>query len=1032
MSNQSSKIALEALYKSLHIGERRARKISVFSFFRGYKKAQTWKNLSGFINHPENFDKKIAFENCKPYEFCILLGQAKVEPSLSININWLLDAIEFEYAENEITNFTIRFPILEEFLSRGLIAPFVNQINYSINHLQNQCKIDDGSINIFLVSQLGFLEQMVRRAVVLDLNIKQLKGLLVGSSESEKFKFFVNSFNSLENRLEFFQKYPVLFRMAIQKLSHWSNSCREFSTRLQNDRILLLDKFQIPTEIKIKSIRPSGDTHNHGRSVMVVDFENGQSIVYKPRSVSLEFSFQEYIKFFNGVYKGLDLKTIKVLDQEEYGWVEFVPFCELQSENESDSYHFKLGFLTAIVYSLNGVDVFFENLVASGPDPVIIDLETMFHTSIESATNPSPVHALQSLLYESVYGIGILPQPGMGASEKEVFDISVLGVKKNAKAPYKVTGIENIGRSDMRITEISGWVPDNKSSSENNYSPKRKGTHFFNGLKAGLQCIHDHKRVLAADGALIDQLFARAKRRLIVRDTKEYGALQQDETHPDLLKDQIDREWHWDNLWSGVFDRPALAYFLKSELKQLKHGDIPYFSGEVISTTVVGGDGEILDLSEIYSQSPLEKVKKKLISFNLKNLEDQVRIAATSLGLSHLIGVTQPKFNPQKSLVSNAQVIAEFLIERVTTSPLKPWLDTSFNPVPLARDANLVRIVPSDPFMYEGILGVVLFLNELGLYVDNYGIQQRSLSLVKSVFAELTASPHYSASGFVGLASAVYVVDKCIVSNPEIFGIFENDLSPLILKISDVVDSESRLDFLLGIAGIATALIPYAKRTMTQQSLDLLTKLRDRLELAAVKILQSDQPIEGLDYIRGFSHGISGIALAIYRLGELFNKENSIELAGKLLLHESSLIANDKWTDSHEFNGKPLVGWCHGSAGIALAISSMPRLLELNNNVNAYYQLAVSNTFKKARYSSKCLCHGTSGNLLCISNKNSEPEALEKLMVEFDEDLLDTGFASFDAAQTMGIGLMTGLSGIGYYLLIRSRQDKDLGFLTLS
>ena len=98
----------------------------------------------------------------------------------------------------------------------------------------------------------------------------------------------------------------------------------------------------------------------------------------------------------------------------------------------------------------------------------------------------------------------------------------------------------------------------------------------------------------------------------------------------------------------------------------------------------------------------------------------------------------------------------------------------------------------------------------------------------------------------------------------------------------------------------------------------------------------------------------------------------------------------------------------------------------------AYYQLAVSNTFEKARYSSKCLCHGTGGNLLCISTTNPKPEVLEKLMAEFEDDLMRTGFASFDAAQTMGVGLMTGLTGIGYYLLIRSKQHKDLSFLTLS
>jgi type 2 lantibiotic biosynthesis protein LanM len=1031
LSNKISEKALKAFYKSLYIGERRVRKISVFSFFKGYKKFKTWKKLSGFNNSSENFSKRLAFEKLSQYEFCILLGQDEIEPISSVNIKWLLDALEVELSNFDVPTYRIKYPVFDEYFSRGLIAPFGNQIIGVINNLKEN-NLDDELINICLESQLGFLEQMIRRAVVLDLNICELKYGLTGSSESEKFQSYINSFCSIEKRRDFFQNYPVLFRMALNKLSFWSSASSEFFTRLNNDRDLILEIFGIPKEIKIKSIRPSGDTHNHGRSVIVVDFEDGHCLVYKPRSTSLELAFQEYIKFFNQLDNSLDLKTIKVIDQDEYGWVEFVPYSELQNQNDSDSYYFKLGFLNAIVFSLNGVDIFFENLIASGKDPVIIDLETMFHTSIEPKTNPSPLSTLQSQLYDSVYGIGILPQPGMGSSEDEVFDVSVMGAKKNSKAPYKVTGIENFGRSDMRIMEIPGWIPDNKSSSENNNTFQMKGSNLFLGLQAGLRLISENKVQLASDGAVIDQLFSKAKRRLIVRDTKDYGALQQDETHPDLLKNQIDREWHLDNLWSGVFDRPALNNFLKSELNQLKIGDIPYFSGGVSSRNVVGGDGEIIDLSGVFSENPLEKVKKKLISFDLRGVEDQVRIAAISLGLSNLAGITQPNFNSDKSLIDNSKAIAEFLIARTNTSLKNPWIDTSLNPVPMAKEADAVRVVPSDPFLYEGILGVALFLNELGMHIGNHEFQKQSVNFVNSVFAEITASPNYSASGFVGLSSVVYTVNKCIEVNSTLFGIFDDELPPLILKISNKVDTESRLDFLLGIAGIAAALIPYSKRTKSQQSFDLLEKLRDRLEIASEKILQSDQPIEGLDYNRGFSHGISGIALAIYRLGEFFNDENLIELAGKLVLHESLLIANDKWTDSHQFDGKPLVGWCHGSAGIALALSFMPKLLDSNKAVMAYYQMAFSNTFEKARYSSKCLCHGTAGNLLCISKNNGNSKILDNLMVDFERDLLATGFSSFDSAQTMGVGLMTGLSGVGYYLLIRSRQQKDLSILTLS
>ncbi len=115
MTHKISEKALKAFYKSLHIGERRVRKTSVFSFFKGYKKFKTWKKLSGFNNSPENFSKRLAFEKFSQYEFCILLGQDEIEPNSSVNIKWLLDALEIE-----LSNFDVAGPLTESVLMGNL------------------------------------------------------------------------------------------------------------------------------------------------------------------------------------------------------------------------------------------------------------------------------------------------------------------------------------------------------------------------------------------------------------------------------------------------------------------------------------------------------------------------------------------------------------------------------------------------------------------------------------------------------------------------------------------------------------------------------------------------------------------------------------------------------------------------------------------------------------------------------------------------------------------------------------------------
>ena len=131
-------------------------------------------------------------------------------------------------------------------------------------------------------------------------------------------------------------------------------------------------------------------------------------------------------------------------------------------------------------------------------------------------------------------------------------------------------------------------------------------------------------------------------------------------------------------------------------------------------------------------------------------------------------------------------------------------------------------------------------------------------------------------------------------------------------------------------------------------------------------------------------------------------------------------------------NGAPLVGWCHGSAGISLALSSMPKLLLRNKELKEYFNIAISNTLSKGVFDSKCLCHGTAGNLLCVAGHASINANINNLMKQFEVNLLESGFISTGAAQTMGIGLMTGLTGAGYYLLGRADSRVDYGFLTLS
>jgi lantibiotic modifying enzyme len=325
-----------------------------------------------------------------------------------------------------------------------------------------------------------------------------------------------------------------------------------------------------------------------------------------------------------------------------------------------------------------------------------------------------------------------------------------------------------------------------------------------------------------------------------------------------------------------------------------------------------------------------------------------------------------------------------------------------------------------------------MFFDDLHRLTDNKNFYSISNDLALSVFKEIECNSHYAPSGFAGLSSIIYVINRSIAKQNSSLSAYESKLSGLVKLIEAKTDQEERLDFLLGISGIACALLPYVSRTSSKTGLSILRNLLTRLTVAGNEILRSKESIAGMDYLRGFSHGITGISLSLYRLGEFFKVEEVNDLVTKLLLHEYALIKDGKWTDSHTYGDDHLVGWCHGSAGIALALSSMPKIIEENKFINDYYHKAVSNTLLKGVYESKCLCHGTGGNLLCLRKLSSENKMISRLTNQFQVDLLESGFSSMGVAQTMGVGLMTGLTGAGYYLLGISDLNFDYDFLTLS
>src|SRR5262249_28480731 len=142
----------------------------------------------------------------------------------------------------------------------------------------------------------------------------------------------------------------------------------------------------------------------------LLTFASGARLVYKPRPLACESHFQDLLAWLDRHRAPANLRTFRVLDRGDYGWVEFVQAQPCHRPAELGSYHQRLGALLAILHMAGAVDFHFQNLVAAGEQPVAVDLESLFHPALPLAESaPADERLAAKALGESVLRVGLLP-----------------------------------------------------------------------------------------------------------------------------------------------------------------------------------------------------------------------------------------------------------------------------------------------------------------------------------------------------------------------------------------------------------------------------------------------------------------------------------------------------------------------------------------------------------------------------------------------------------------------------------------------
>ncbi len=919
------------------------------------------------------------------------------------------------------------------------------------------CPFDPETVGERLLPNLArALWVPLSRTLVLELHVAGLAGELAGDTPEERFADFTERLRRPETALAFLHTYPVLARLLALWTDQWVTFSLEFLTHLAADGDRLRETFGVEGRLAAAD-GGAGDSHRGGRSVILLRFDSGRRLVYKPRSLAVEARFQELLDWLH--QRGFEprFRTLSVLDRGDYGWAEFVADAECASRAEVRRFYERQGGYLALLYLLDAADFHSENLIAAGEHPVLVDLEALFHPRIDlpdlRRQRGEPGEGLQ----RSVLRLGMLPNRIWGRPGEDGVDLSALGGAAGQMSPQPLLRLEDVGTDRMRFerqrTEMGGalnlpTLSEPGGDGGGGGGAVRLADHADDlaaGFERMMRLVLAHRDELLSPAGPLAR-FAGAETRVIVRPTSTYEGLLVEGFHPDVLGNALHRDALLDRLWTAVEARPFLERLISLERREIERGDVPVFTTFPGSRDLWSGTGE--PIADAFDSTGLARVEDHLRGLDEREVARQLWTIRASLHAVALAGQRAPwprrplpeppEPASRDRLRAAAVAVGDRLEERAFRGPEDAsWLTLT------TSGPTLWSVQPVGADLYEGLPGITFFLAHLGAGTG----QERFTRLAREAQAhfchQLDRSPGIlaSAGAFSGWGGPLYVLTHLGVlwNDPELLdrAVRWTDRLPALIETDETHDLSD------GAAGCAVCLLGLHRLRPRSGLLDLARLCGERLLATAVRGETGAAwpfPPAGPVPLAGVAHGAAGAAWALLKLAAATGDQRFRQAALDAIAYERTLFLPGprNWADLRPGSepGEPIWGWCNGAPGIGLTrLDSLPELDDPATREEI--AAAVESTLEQGLGNSHSLCHGDLGNLdflLEAARRLGDP-GLERRVYALAAGVL----ASVEAeGWRQGVpmggdtpGLMAGLSGLGYGLLRLAEPDRVPSVLLL-
>ena len=348
------------------------------------------------------------------------------------------------------------------------------------------------------------------------------------------------------------------------------------------------------------------------------------------------------------------------------------------------------------------------------------------------------------------------------------------------------------------------------------------------------------------------------------------------------------------------------------------------------------------------------------------------------------------------------------------------------------------------PDVYSGTAGIALFLTALYSERKDPVLLKTIEGCISQIKSTMNGLPNHGFyAGKPGIAAALIKIGKELDRKELI-----QDGIALLESISAGSLQSYEIDVISGAAGTIPVLIDVYKAYDKPKLLDKAIALGLLLCNAAEKQhnIWSWATVPSQKNLTGFSHGSSGIALALLQLYEATNNPQFLEgaIGGFNYERQAFDASQHNWPDLRDGVSSPSgnvcgMAWCHGAPGIALSrlkanrikpdtVFEQEMLIALNTTGENIYHNLIGH-LNNTNYS---LCHGIAGNaeilLDCGSAEHHKlAEAVGTTGIHKYKDNRLPWPTGVNSGQYTP-GLMMGIAGTGYFYLrlFNPKKHKSL------